>query len=178
MRRRGAFRGQARGRRQLPLTLQSHSAAQCGQKLRRRQSGNAACTATAIALAGDRSRSKFRSAGTKRRDARAPASRYRGRIRAGGEYSSPPPSRPRRRRGKLLDRVSERPRLGTDRAVLHVDDEQCRVATDSGRAPEARCAIRLLLLDGDDAIPGFIAASPARSDRSRSYGGAILSNND
>src|SRR5207244_2955799 len=51
-------------------------------------------------------------------------------------------------------------RLGSDGAVLYVDDDQGRVPADAGRAPKADRAIGFLLFFGNNAVPGLHGVPP------------------
>ena len=57
--------------------------------------------------------------------------------------------------GKLLNCFPEWPRHGSNRAVLHIDDDECRVAPNACRTSEAYGSIRLLLFLRNYIVPRF-----------------------
>src|SRR5215510_6350916 len=65
--------------------------------------------------------------------------------------------------GEFLDRLHEWPRLGTDRAVLHVDDQQRRAPPETGAASETGSTIGFLLVLRDDAVPRVHGGDPRLS---------------
>src|ERR1700691_1279435 len=62
---------------------------------------------------------------------------------------------------ELLDRFPERPRLGANSAVLHVDDEECRPFSDASSATKSGSTICFPLTLRDDGVPGIHADVPS-----------------